>query len=281
MTRDIPGPAAIFVNAREGDCVHARASVSALDDAADGERRALDSNDERQLAVDRDEFDAAAFDLSPWRRACEALDVCTDDYTTFEPRNGVGWIRRGGWRSSRVPRGAFVLRELGKTTNGDGAGTMCDPTGEIRVVVHRDLMANEPGLRAGSAIVVRDAPVLSADTRSHAVCVSNANLVAIFEPEGEIGGSAEPGKSAKEKRDELRRRLLESAVEDAMAGVVWDDLSEDEAVAVAEPMQEKSPIPETRDDPPNTNAANDGPSDFALQLAAMFADEDDGDDAAI
>lgn len=271
--RPVPGPAGALVapTARRTADDRARAPAEtsrALENAAPSSNAA-----QRQPSVSRDNLDDVAFDSAPWTRATEALDVPSD----AEPKHGVGWIRRGGWRSSRVPRGAFVVRELGATSSGDGAGTMCDPTGEIRVIVHGDLMASEPALRAGCAVVLREAPILSADGRSHAVCVTSECLVAVFEGESEVGTSAPHGKTAKERREDLRQRLLESAAQEALAGVVWEDESEDEGAAVAAVVERDDPAPSDRRQSETIENVPTGevPSDFALQLAAMFADDDE------
>ena len=115
------------------------------------------SNAQRQL---RDELDESLFLSAPWRRALDALDVERFDPSVAECRHNVGWVRRGGWRSGRLPRAAGIFRELGATSNGDGAGVMCDPTGEIRVIVHRELMESERA-RATSSTVDGDSTTLA------------------------------------------------------------------------------------------------------------------------
>lgn len=270
--RPIPGPAAALVApvARHPTDPGARSPEETTRAFENGDPRSNAS--QRQLAVSREYLDDVAFDVAPWTLATEALDVPHD----AEPKHGVGWIRRGGWRSSRVPRGAFVVRELGATSSGDGAGTMCDPTGDVRVIVHEDLMAGEPALRAGCAVVLRDAPILSADGRSHAVCVTSECLVAVFEGETEVGTSAPGEKSAKERREDLRQRLLESVAREALAGVVWEDESDDDSVAVDTVVErdDSAPLDRRQSEAVESAPVGEVPSDFALQLAAMFADDE-------
>ena len=290
--RAIPGPANAFTPHL------ARASVtespSTVVDAARARSTPAEariegafSNAQRQLC---DELDESLFLSAPWRRALDALDVDRFDPSVAECRHNVGWVRRGGWRSGRLPRASGVFRELGATSNGDGAGIMCDPTGEIRVIVHRELMESERALVAGCAVVIRDAPVLSAHGVAHAVVVTSESLVAVFEPDVDVD-AVNLARRTKMERNALRERLRESAVLEAMEGVEFEDFEEDAGDGGGEERAREShgaredekdarttetatPIVSndrtTSDDAP----AAEGPSDFALQLAALYAGEE-------
>ncbi len=290
--RAIPGPANAFTSHL------ARASVvespSTVDDVArarstPAEARTEDaiSNAQRQL---RDELDESLFLSAPWRRALDALDVERFDPSVAECRHNVGWVRRGGWRSGRLPRAAGIFRELGATSNGDGASVMCDPTGEIRVIVHRELMESERALVSGCAVVIRDAPVLSAHGAAHAVVVTSESLVAVFEPDVDVD-AVNLARRTKMERNALRERLRESAVLEAMEGVGFEDFEEDAGGGDGEERERENhderedekdatttdvttPVVSfdraTGDDAPT----GEGPSDFALQLAALYAGEE-------
>ena len=281
--RPIPGPANAFAS-RE-NIAHARANG----EGDEGAREATpnDATSSNPAATAEDVLDAALFASAPWRRALDAIDVENFDPNRAECKYNVAWLRRGGWRSGRAPRVAGALRELGATSNGDGAGTLCDPTGEIRVIVHRELMMSERALASGCAVVLRDVPVLSVDATAHALAVTSENLVAVFEADVDAY-AASAAKRTRIEREALRERLRESAVIEAVSAVDWEDF-EDVAGAFSGYGGDAPPSAEidhnSRDEVTvhtdemmndvTTAPTPDGPSDFALQLAALYADDGD------
>jgi len=271
--RSIPGPANAFVRGNDDDepTTTRRVAASSVEKMRKKEKNVL--NRQRQL---EEELDADLFASAPWKRALEALDVEIYNPNSLECRNNVGWVRRGGWRCGRVPRMICAIREYGTSSNGDGAATVCDPTGEMRAVIHRDLVTSEPDLGAGCVCVLKDAPVLSVNSMAHALIVSNESLVAVFKAEVDLDALATAKRSMIEERQQLRERLRENAVLDAL-DVDWDDGATDTDANETHENQEDPQFEDSKtDEEENMEIASDAPTGGGDCDGAVGRDEDGG-----
>ena len=283
--RAIPGPAHAYArpsSAREASC--ATTTTAGADSNA---RRQL-TNIVRDAADDAD--DDAFATSAPWKLALEALDRTEFDAAATECRYNVGWIRRGGWRAGRAPRVVALVRDFGVTATGDGAGTLCDPTGEIRVIVHRELLTPNStnstvggaGVATGCAVLLRDAPVVSVDgMTAHALVATRESLVAVFAAEDDAD-AIEEAKRCKAEREALRERLRETAAREAM-DVEWAEDDDDEcgaadAVAVdagggaGATVHDDSGARRDSVEPAVVCAEAPSASVFAMRVAALFDD---------
>jgi hypothetical protein len=271
--RSIPGPADAFVrgNDDDEDGEPTTTTTATVEKMREMKKNVL--NRQRQL---EEELDADLFASAPWKRALEALDVEIYNPNSLECRNNVGWVRRGGWRCGRVPRMICAFREYGTSSNGDGAATVCDPTGEMRAVIHRDLVTSEPDLGAGCVCVLKDAPVLSVNSMAHALVVSNESLVAVFKAEVDLDALATAKRSMIEERQQLRERLRENAVRDAL-DVDWDDGAMDADANEAHENREDPQFEDSKtDEKENMEIARDEPAGAGDCDAAVGRDEDEG-----
>jgi hypothetical protein len=275
--RAIPGPANIYARPaiEHGAMSTARTAASRVD-----------LNAHRQLAGDSYTGDADAGDddvdvfatSAPWQLALEALDRTEFDANANECRYNVGWIRRGGWRSGRAPRVVALVRDFGITNDGDGSGTLCDPTGEIRLIVHRELLtpSTTTAIARGCAVLLRDAPVVSVDaTTAHALVATRESLVAVFAAE-EDADAVEMAKRCKAEREVMRERLRETAAREAM-DVEWDDddAGDDGFGAVdaaADNVVDAKDEDTTHHPSVVHDAAVPSASAFAMHVAALFDD---------
>jgi len=129
--------------------------------------------------------------------------------------------------------------------------------------------------------------VLSVDATAHALAVTSENLVAVFEADVDAY-AASAAKRTRIEREALRERLRESAVIEAVSGVDWEDFQDadgdfsgygGDAQPLAETDHNVRDEEELHADEITNDATIaptlDGPSDFALQLAALYADDGD------
>ena len=81
-----------------------------------------------------------AFKLGSWRRALDTIDV-----DQFEPTNPLlktncAWILEGGWKTTRCQRLCVAILNNFRSEFGDMNIVVGDPTGQIRCVVHKDVV---------------------------------------------------------------------------------------------------------------------------------------------
>ena len=93
-----------------------------------------------------------AFKLGSWRRALDTIDV-----DQFEPTNPLlktncAWILEGGWKTTRCQRLCVAILNNFRSEFGDMNVVVGDPTGQIRCVVHKDVVkADSDAIRKGGS----------------------------------------------------------------------------------------------------------------------------------
>ena len=128
-----------------------------------------------------------AFKLGSWRRALDTIDV-----DQFEPTNPLlktncAWILEGGWKTTRCQRLCVAILNNSRSEFGDMNIVVGDPTGQIRCVVHKDVVqADSDAIRKGGSLLLKNVPVITfPECIEHMLVVTENELVQCFAPEEE------------------------------------------------------------------------------------------------
>lgn len=128
-----------------------------------------------------------AFKLGSWRRALDTIDV-----DQFEPTNPLlktncAWILEGGWKTTRCQRLCVAILNNFKSEFGDMKIVVGDPTGQIRCIVHKDVVkAESDAIRKGGSLLLKNVPIITfPECIEHMLVVTENELVQCFAPEEE------------------------------------------------------------------------------------------------
>lgn len=128
-----------------------------------------------------------AFKLGSWRRALDTIDV-----DQFEPTNPLlktncAWILEGGWKTTRCQRLCVAILNNSRSEFGDMNIVVGDPTGQIRCVVHKDVVkADSDAIRKGGSLLLKNVPIITfPECIEHMLVVTENELVQCFAPEEE------------------------------------------------------------------------------------------------